>query len=212
MIPTLAAPNIQVAPPVDASVFTAPAEPAIGRLPLHIVPPPVTSPKVADNRTGQQTSRQPAAEPAAGNAAPAFYMPASGTMSFESPYSTTFVAQLFGQFVLSEDDGLIGGLLDFEQLARFNLVKYKPSLAFRPRATPQPAPEPALPQPDLRTMPVASSDAPPAAPAMREEKAPELSIFTSGLGAYGATQNRNDERLVADARPAAEKAEVSLVS
>lgn len=166
MIPTLAMPNIQVAPPVDTSVFTAPSpEPALGRLPLNVVPPPVTNPKVADNSRNSQPA--PRTNQNAANAAsdkPAFsFATANGEMAFESPYSTTFVAQLFGQFTMAEGSGMNDGFLDFEQLASMNFVKYKPSLAFRPRddvqpapvESPQPAPEPVLEAP---ARPVAEPD------------------------------------------------------
>lgn len=161
MIPTIAAPNIQVPPPVDASVFTAPSqEPALGRLPLNIVPPPVTNPKVADdNRGGQQPARNtqnPAPRTVPNTAAKLFE--ANGEIAFESPYSTTFVAQLFGQFSGTEQGGISDGFLDFEQLAQFSMVKYRPSMAFRP-----PEEKPAQAQPEAR----------PVMPA-QEQAAPEL--------------------------------------
>lgn len=158
MIPTLAAPNIQVPPPVDTSMFTAPSpEPALGRLPLNIVPPPVTNPKVSDNpRNGQPPLRNNDNAAKAATDKPAFsFGTTNGEMAFESPYSTTFVAQLFGQFTMSEGSGMSDGFLDFDQLANMNFVKYKPSLAFRPRNDMQPAPA-ERPQP----VPAAVEEAP----------------------------------------------------
>lgn len=144
-------PNIQVAPPVDTSVFTAPSpEPALGRLPLNVVPPLVTNPKVADNPRNSQPAPRNNANAANGAAdKPAFsFAAASGEMAFESPYSTTFVAQLFGQFTMAEGSGMNDGFLDFEQLASMSLIKYKPSLAFRPREDVQPTMEQAQPAPE----------------------------------------------------------------
>lgn len=207
MIPTLAMPNIQVAPPVDTSVFTAPSpEPALGRLPLNVVPPPVTNPKVADNSRNSQPA--PRNNQNAANAAsdkPAFsFAAANGEMAFESPYSTTFVAQLFGQFTMAEGSGMNDGFLDFEQLASMNFVKYKPSLAFRPREdapaapveSPQPAPDPvpeapasAVAEPDpLQMMMRAvfgsdiSADIPPPAEAAVEADAPETPVPNVEVG------------------------------
>lgn len=153
MIPTLAVPNVQVPPPIDTSVFTAPGpDPAIGRLPLNVVPATVTNPKVADdNRNSQPMPRGGTANvPSARASGTPFYLAAQGELAFESPYSTPFIAQLFGQFAGFEGGDAIGGLLDFEQLARMNLVKYKPSLAFRPRES---APEPVVQQ-QAETAPV----------------------------------------------------------
>lgn len=171
MIPTIAAPNIQIAPPVEVSAVTAPSqEPALGRLPMNIVSPPVTNPKVADNPRGGQNLPKDNAPPAASKA-PAgqpFALSGQGELAFESPYSTTFVAQIFGQTFLSEGGGIVDGFLDFEQLAQLDMVKYKPSLAFRPRAE--------MPQAESAPAPqVAEAPAPPAA----EQAAP---VETRSIG------------------------------
>lgn len=145
MIPTLSVPNIQIAPLVEQSVFTGQnADAALGRLPVVTVPPTIANVKVADNRPGQAHARPPAQPEAAGQgegAAP-FSLGGSGELAFESPYSTTFVAQLFGQFQTSDATlGALGGesaelplgFIDFERLSQFDVTKYMPSFAFGPR-------------------------------------------------------------------------------
>jgi hypothetical protein len=85
---------------------------------------------------------------------------ANGELVFESPYSTTFVAQLFGQFQTADDGlgALAGqstdvplGFVDFDRLSQFDITKYMPSFAFRPSAeTPAPpTQQEAAPQPSL---------------------------------------------------------------
>lgn len=147
MIPTLSAPNIQVAPPVEASVFTGQnADAALGRLPVVTVPPTVTNAKVADdNRSAQQPQRNSSntQTPAPNGKALPFSLGGTGELAFESPYSTTFVAQLFGQFQTSDSSlgALSGestdaplGFVDFDRLSQVDITKYMPSFAFRPRA------------------------------------------------------------------------------
>lgn len=231
MIPVISAPNIQVPPPVDVSVFTAPSEPALGRVPVHIVPAPVTNPKVADNRPGPQPGRTHTEAPSGAAPATAFFLRGEGEIAFASPYSTPFIAQLFGQFAFADETNLPGGFLDFEQLAQFNMVKYKPSLAFRPREQQVPASAPegngdmsyseiwasigaALRdsgQVELRDMPVAGSDMA-TAPKPQENRQPAVaSLFVSGMGAYGATQSRNLLEFSPDKRTGMAAAEISLI-
>lgn len=191
MIPTLSVPNIQIAPAVEQSVFTGQnADAALGRLPVVTVPPTVSNPKVADNRAGQ-TPRQPADLPVetgqGGNVVP-FSLSGAGELAFESPYSTTFVAQLFGQFQVADADiGALGGesvdlplgFVDFERLSQFDFTKYMPSFAFRPRietpsggqaqATPQAE---AVAQPQPVPAPVAAPAAAPATQAPEAVPAP----------------------------------------
>lgn len=144
MIPTLSAPNIQVPPPVETSVFTGQnADAALGRLPVVTVPPTVTSAKVADDTRSQQQARNPQqnSTPAAESFSVSTQMGA-GELVFESPYSTTFVAQLFGQFQTADETlgALSGqsaeaplGFVDFDRLSQFDITKYMPSFAFRPQ-------------------------------------------------------------------------------
>lgn len=224
MIPTLSLPTIQQPPSVEMSVFTGQnADAALGRLPVVTVPPTVNSPKVADDGRGSQprnyTQQNAAPTPATGILTPS--VSASGGMAFASPYSTTFVAQLFGQF---QNGGLPDGLLDFDQLSQFNIVKYMPSLASRPRLeTPrQTTQDNIAPDTAIRvkfSRPASSmaaaadmSEAPsdlklsiegedisiPVRP--REYSAPSVTLTVNGPDAYGSTQVRNEVNLVVAAR------------
>ncbi|MCH2547615.1 MAG: hypothetical protein MK052_08410 [Alphaproteobacteria bacterium] len=155
MIPTLSAPNIQVAPPADTSIFTGQnADAALGRLPVVTVPPTVTNAKVADDNRSQTQQRNPQNTPpqnAAKSGITPFSLSGSGELAFESPYSTTFVAQLFGQFQLDDSSlaDLAGettdiplGFVNFDRLSQVDVTKYMPSFAFGPRTDtvePQPS-------------------------------------------------------------------------
>lgn len=171
MIPTSIAPNMQVAPPVQVSLFTGQnADAALGRLPVVTVPPTISNPKVADNRSGQnaQRNQQPVQELSQNNGqVTPFSLSGTGELAFESPYSTTFVAQLFGQFQTSDASlGEMGGqsaqvpmgFVDFDRLSQFDITKYMPSFAFRPRIeTPTAdAPRPQVQQPQPQPQPVAA--------------------------------------------------------
>lgn len=220
MIPTLSLPNIQQPPPVEMSVFTGQnADAALGRLPIVTVPPPVNSPKVADdgrsNRQPQHSLHNSTPQmPAAGVPMPT--VPASGGMVFASPYSTTFVAQLFGQF---QNGGLPDGLLDFDQLSQFGIVKYMPSLASRPHpeSARQTAQESVGVDNTIRVKfaRTASSAAPadmgdisfdsnpipeagelPVSARIAEYSRPTIAQFAAGPDAYGSTQVRNEMNLI----------------
>lgn len=225
MIPTLSLPNIQQPPSVEMSVFTGQnADAALGRLPIVTVPPPVNSAKVADDGRGNRQP-QPTQQNAPQMLPAGMLMPsvsASGGMAFASPYSTPFVAQLFGQF---QNGGLPDGLLDFDQLSQFNIVKYMPSLASRPRPeTPRQAAQEsvALDAPirvkfartnsssavmtetdetsfDLNTAPAAGGDMPAPTRAAEYNK-PTVSTFAHGPDAYGSTQIRNEINLIMASR------------
>lgn len=174
MIPTLSMPNIQVAPPVEVSLFTGQnADAALGRLPVITVPPAISNAKIADNRGGQPAQR--AAQNIASTQSFAAVSPLSlsgtGELVFESPYSTTFVAQLFGQFQAS-DSGLGAlseesltlplGFVDFDRLSQFDVTKYMPSFAFRPQVETPPSAEIVAPRPKLqiKNAPVQQAAAP----------------------------------------------------
>jgi hypothetical protein len=177
MIPTLSVPNMQVPPPVEVSVFTGQnADAALGRLPVVTVPPTVTSAKVADDGRGQQQQRNPQQTPAAPDAQfSVSTQGGTGELAFASPYSTTFVAQLFGQFQTG-DAGLGAlsgqstdiplGFVDFDRLSQFDITKYMPSFAFRPRAeTPQ--------QPMMQQQQPAQQVAAPVQPNLFDSVAPD---------------------------------------
>lgn len=248
MIPTLSVPNIQVAPPVEISVFTGQnADAALGRLPVVTVAPAISNAKVADDNRGGQPAQRNAQNAAAMaktavSVAP-FSLSGTGELVFESPYSTTFVAQLFGQFQANNPGALAGESqavplgVDFEHLSQFDVTKYMPSLAFRPRMeTPEPAESNvAQQQPklqiknapvqqvanaagqaddDLRRMQPISSDIAgpePSSVALSTEAASaSASLFGGGgLNAYSSTQSRNQINLNNDSR--GNSAEISLV-
>ncbi|MGB1539926.1 MAG: hypothetical protein ACPG80_03115, partial [Rickettsiales bacterium] len=99
---------------------------------------------VADNNQRQQPTRFPADAPveSAGGAAAPFRFAQTQGANVESPFSTTFIAQLFGQLPANDDvigslfgegTGVPAGFVDFSRLAEFDKVKYKPSGAFAPR-------------------------------------------------------------------------------
>lgn len=225
MIPTLSLPNIQQPPPVEVSVFTGQnADAALGRLPIITVPPPVNSPKVTDDGRGGQQQRHSPQQTLIQPSVASILAPltsASGGIAFASPYSTPFVAQLFGQFTNSE---LPAGELDFDQLSQFSVVKYMPSLAARPRpesprqlTQDNPIPDAVSrvrflrPQTsaisaqdvtesafDLHTAPVVSGDTP-LPHSVIEYSKPSVSFFVQGPDAYGSTQARNEVNLAASA-------------
>lgn len=234
MIPTLSLPNIQQPPPVEMSVFTGQnADAALGRLPVVTVPPTVNSPKVADDGRGNQqrnyTPQNAVPTPAAGILTPS--VSASGGMSFASPYSTTFVAQLFGQF---QNGGLPDGLLDFDQLSQFNIVKYMPSLASRPRLensrqatqdniAPDTAIRVKFSRPASNIAPVADMGEPlldlnlsieggdrPAPARPSEYRTPSVALTVNGPDAYGSTHVRNGVNLVV-ATKAPERQPINMV-
>jgi len=168
---------------------------------MNIVSPPVTNPKVADNpRGGQNPSKDnTAATPAKASASQPFTLAAQGELAFESPYSTTFVAQIFGQTFLSEGGGIVDGFLDFEELAQLDMVKYKPSLAFRPRAE-QPQAE-AAPAPQA-----AEAPAPQAAPVETRSVSDVQAWMQSVLGQGVSMDLRDMPVASSDAPPQAEAA------
>lgn len=148
MLPVVSAPSVQMAPPVETSLFIGQiSEPALGRLPPHTVPAPIASFRTSDNSKGGNLTRNSfldaqlsvdnLAAISAGSSHP------TGDILLESPFSTTFVAQLFGQLptldtvfsdVAGERSGIPSGFVDFERLAQFSETKYKPSEAFKPQA------------------------------------------------------------------------------
>lgn len=149
MIPTVAVPNVQIPPPsVEASLFAGqPSDPAVGRLPLHSVPPPINSQKVADNNREQQQARsaQQPPQPSIERSFASLLRTGEGEIELQSPFSTPFMAQLFGQIpafdnviggLFGEGTGVPAGFVDFNRLAEFNTVKYKPSHAFKPHEKP----------------------------------------------------------------------------
>lgn len=250
MIPTVAVPNIQVAPtPVLASLFTGSSmEPALGRLPMNVVPAPVSNAKVADDGRGGQTPARNPQVPVPANDGFADALSSSagkGELSFESPYSTVFVAQLFGQFEASggESSGtdMFGTVVDFDQLAQFDMIKYKPSMAFKPSENPT-APQVEMPeldalaamrqasteavvqsgletapaQPLTADSPVASTDSAPQESTVQAQQQPVLANFSAissnVMDAYSSTQARNQIALDASAARDVGRQEVSLIS
>lgn len=150
MIPTVAVPNVQIPPPsVEASLFAGQSsDPAVGRLPLHSVPPPINSQKVADNNREQQQTRsgQEPPQPSIERSFASLLQSGEGDIELQSPFSTPFMAQLFGQIpafdnviggLFGEGTGVPAGFVDFNRLAEFNTVKYKPSHAFKPHEKPE---------------------------------------------------------------------------
>lgn len=226
MIPTLSVPNIQVAPAVEMSVFTGQnSDAALGRLPVVTVPPAISNNRVSDDNRGQSPAQRNTAATSKPSASAAPFslggsLGGTGELVFESPYSTTFVAQLFGQFQaldggLGESIVLPLDFVDFERLSQFNVTKYMPSFASHPQLkTPAPA-EIVATQPmpmdtEVNEQPVASNDAPPSPPALDTTSASASLFSASGPGAYSSTQSRNTLNLNGDSRGGT--AEVSLVS
>lgn len=214
MIPTLSVPNIQVPPPVETSVFTGQnTDAALGRLPVVTVPPTVSNAKVADDgRGGQQHQRQGQGGHGASAEAEQFQLQpfaVFGELHFESPYSTPFIAQLFGQFpsgnttvdamfaqLTGESAAMPQGFVDFERLSQMDVVKYMPSLAFRPAAPPiqreaANAAEGGTAEMDLRYMAVASNDLAPLGDARETPSTRLPTLFNSGMEAYHSIQSRN---------------------
>lgn len=142
MLGALPVSNVQIAPvvePAPAAVQKAVPVPSIGMLPTTIVPASISSPRVADDqRSAGQTTQQTRSVPVAADTAniiSAFSNAASGQIVLPSPYSTTFLAQLFGQLPTGQMDGIVSSLMDFDYIAEVSMVKYQPSLAFRPQAS-----------------------------------------------------------------------------
>lgn len=136
MVPIVAVPHMQASPPVETSLFTGNiAHPAIGRLPVHVVPPPIDNPEVADYNRQQQQGRQgnqpqtrQAAPSVPGSALPA----AQGRVTLDMPFSTTFMAQIYGQTPAGGSNPLFGAFIAMESMIAYGNIKYMPSLAFRP--------------------------------------------------------------------------------
>lgn len=137
MVPIVAVPHMQAPPPVETSLFTGNiAHPAIGRLPVHVVPPPIDNPEVADynrqqqqGRQGNQSQSRQAAPSVPGSALPA----APGRVTLDMPFSTTFMAQIYGQTPAGGSNPLFGAFITMESMAAYGNIKYMPSLAFRPQ-------------------------------------------------------------------------------
>ena len=151
MVPSVAVPNVQVAPPVETSLFSGQiSDPKLGRLPFKTVPAAIDGSKVSDQpRQQQQASSKTSTTETAATAAASAKSSASGltpSLSAEPKLSTPFAAQLFAQLQTSAGlvsgmggggTGIPSGFVDFDRLAEFGKVKYKPSNAFAPRVKPE---------------------------------------------------------------------------
>ncbi|MBM3618458.1 MAG: hypothetical protein FJX23_07950, partial [Alphaproteobacteria bacterium] len=132
------------------SAFTGQiSDAALGRLPTRVVPQAVNAPKAEDRQnSGQQ--RQPTEQPATATAAgsstfQALMNAGKGEIKLPSPFSTTFIAQIFGQYDTSSEVGNAvtaiwlsngratpkdSGMLEYERIVQQQgMVKYAPSAA-----------------------------------------------------------------------------------
>lgn len=144
MIPAIAVPNTQVAPTLQSSIFSGQIiEPAIGRLPVASVSQTIAGARVADDGRSQQQSRVSAAAAEEADAIEeAFpFREPFGSFHTSTSFSTPFIAQLFGQLAANSNvvatlsgkgTGAPLGFVDFDKLAEYDAVKYKPSNASRP--------------------------------------------------------------------------------
>lgn len=151
MLPLIVAPTAVPAPQaVDMSAFNGQiSDAALGRLPTRVVPQTVTAPKTDDNRNPaqqRQASEQAAvaAKPSA-SAFEALMNAGKGEIKLPSPFSTTFIAQIFGQYDTSSEVGNAvtsiwltngkatpkdSGMLEYERIVQQQgMVKYAPSAA-----------------------------------------------------------------------------------
>lgn len=203
MLPVVLAPAaVQTPQAVDVSSYLAQAsDAALGRLPVQIVPQPVQGARVENNqRGGQQGNERQAAPSAAANSGSGF---AAGSFAgnqeirLPSPFSTTFLAQLFGQAAApgnqaaqanvqaiwmnaGADAAADTGFVDYERLEEYGQVKYAPSGAKLPLESAAPS----LPAVTASALPVLTYRR-----SLREGDT--SSVFNNGMAAYNSTQGRN---------------------
>lgn len=153
MLPLIVAPTSVPTPPqaIDMSPITGPtSDAALGRLPTRVVPQAVTTPKADDQRGSNAQARsaapaQPAPQSIGLSNFDALMNAGKGEIKLPSPFSTTFIAQMFGQYDSTSDsdtavtsiwlsNGRVSpkesGMLEFERVVeQQNMVKYAPSAA-----------------------------------------------------------------------------------
>lgn len=150
MLPVLPPTVAQVPQAVDmSSVLTTPSDAALGRLPLRVVPQTVNASKPDQQGTRQQARPsvlpETPATPSKTSSFDALINAGKGEIRLPSPFSTTFLAQLFGQMssMSTENSGAAAiwlnastaneavkdsGMLEYERLEeQLGQVKYAPS-------------------------------------------------------------------------------------
>lgn len=199
MLPVVLTPAVVQTPQaVDMSPFTGLAsDAALGRLPVHVVPQPVQGARVAnDQRGGQQRQeQQPSSTPVTNNTSTGFSILSQAgkqDIRLPAPFSTTFLAQLFGQIPMegpeqadvaaiwlgNGETSLDYGYVDFERLEEYGQVKYAPSGAKLHAGDNLSVYE------EIRTLAPQTYRR-----SLRGEGA--VSVFANGLTAYASTQGRN---------------------
>lgn len=152
MLPLIVAPTpVQMPQAVDMTPFTGQSSSAaLGRLPTRTVPQAVVTPKAEDQRNPAQ--QRPAADVPAQTASQtgisnfdALINAGKGEIKLPSPFSTTFIAQIFGQYDSTSEVGNAiasiwlsngrvtpkeSGMLEYERIVQQQgMVKYAPSAA-----------------------------------------------------------------------------------
>lgn len=151
MLPLIVAPMpVPIPQAADMSAFTGQiSDAALGRLPTRVVPQTVTAPKAEDQRNpAQQRQAEPQEQTASQSKLSNFdalMNAGKGEIKLPSPFSTTFIAQIFGQYDTDSEVGNAvasiwlsngkvtpkdSGLLEYERIVQQQgMVKYAPSAA-----------------------------------------------------------------------------------
>ncbi len=150
MLPILSVPNAQVPAPIQTSavVNNVPAQalpPA--NITYNAVPSPLSNSEIYNNSRSTPPLRAPATPESAEVKTPG-YQPVSARVGVTQGFgfSSTFLAQIFGQGASADGDLFTSFLKDFlpnsptpnrETLEAFSQTKYMPSNAFKPAAQPR---------------------------------------------------------------------------
>lgn len=192
---------------VNAYAVAPSAVPSLGNLPQQVVSAPIQTVKVADNRPSTSYARSAAVEtPAPSSANAAALGGEYNDVYLDFPYSSSFVAQLFGQLNMDAGNGATS-FVDYETLSQYEEIKYKPSFAFRPQDSLMAN----LREQQKTFMEGVSVDEQEAAPAQMAQSSPAVaqnpaqpqttgqpsrepmnpSLYSEGVFAYSAVESRN---------------------
>lgn len=131
IVPTTAPSMAPLQHVADVSHFAtvSSSAPTLGNIPSKTVPSTIGESKVADRQPQQTATPALVKSPADATASQTlpFSLAGQGDIVLESPFSTTFLTQVLGQLPIEDSDGIVSDLVDFDFIARFSAVKYKPS-------------------------------------------------------------------------------------